>query len=86
MHTSLFRYHRHRLPAEIISHSVWLYFRFAVSFRDVEETLAMRGVTVSYETVREWCLKFGPALRQWFAPRISSTRRPMVPRRSVPKD
>ena len=46
-------------PAEIISHSVWLYFRFALSFRDVEEMLAMRGVTLSYETIREWCLKFG---------------------------
>ena len=52
-------YPRHRFPAEIISHSVWLYFRFALSFRDVEEILAMRGVAVSYETVREWCLKFG---------------------------
>jgi hypothetical protein len=52
MHTSLFRYHRHRFPAEIISHSVWLYFRFALSFRDVEEMLAMRGVSLSYETVR----------------------------------
>ena len=54
-----FFYHRHRFPAEIISHSVWLYFRFALSFRDVEEMLAMRGVTLSYETIREWCLKFG---------------------------
>jgi len=52
-------YHRHRFPAEIISHSVWLYFRFALSFRDVEELLAMRGVALTYETVREWCLKFG---------------------------
>src|SRR5690349_11882708 len=52
-------YHRHRFPAEIISHSVWLYFRFALSFRDVEEMLAMRGVSLSYETVREWCFKFG---------------------------
>src|SRR6266404_4375028 len=52
-------YHRHRFPAEVISHCVWLYFRFALSFRDVEEMLAMRGVFLSYETVREWCLKFG---------------------------
>src|SRR5258705_5633028 len=52
-------YHRYRFPAEIISHCVWLYFRFALSFRDVEEMLAMRGVSLSYETVREWCLKFG---------------------------
>jgi putative transposase len=54
-------YHRHRFPAEIISHCVWLYFRFSLSFRDVEEMLAMRGVSLSYETVREWCLKFGQA-------------------------
>jgi len=51
-------YHRHRFPAEIIGHCVWLYFRFALSFRDIEEMLAMRGVFLSYETVREWCLKF----------------------------
>jgi putative transposase len=59
MRTSISLYHRHRFPAQIISHCVWLYFRFALSFRDVEEMLAMRGVTVSYETIREWCLKFG---------------------------
>ena len=59
MRTSVSPYHRHRFPAEIISHSVWLYFRFALSFRDVEEILARRGVTLSYETIREWCLKFG---------------------------
>jgi hypothetical protein len=59
MRTSVSLYHRHRFPAEIISHCVWLYFRFALSFRDVEEMLAMRGVSLSYETVREWCLKFG---------------------------
>ncbi len=52
-------HHRHRFPTEIIGHCVWLYFRFALSFRDVEEMLAMRGVSLSYETVREWCLKFG---------------------------
>jgi putative transposase len=59
MHNSVSAYHRHRFPAEIISHCVWLYFRFALSFRDVEEILAMRGVVLSYETIREWCLKFG---------------------------
>src|SRR3979490_460316 len=62
-HTSLMcsisPYHRHRFPAEVISHCVWLYFRFALSFRDVEEMLAMRGVALTYETVREGCLKFG---------------------------
>ena len=59
MSTAASLYYRHRFPAAIISHSVWLYFRFALSFRDVEEMLAMRGVSLSYETVREWCLKFG---------------------------
>ena len=49
----------HRFPKEIISHCVWLYFRFGVSFRDVEEMMASRGVLVSYETIRCWCSKFG---------------------------
>ena len=48
-----------RFPSEIISHAVWLYFRFSLSFRDVEELLAERGIVVTYETVRQWCLKFG---------------------------
>ncbi len=48
-----------RFPVEIISHAVWLYFRFNLSYRDVEELLAERGIIVSYETVRQWCLKFG---------------------------
>ena len=48
-----------RFPPEIISHAVWLYFRFSLSFRDVEELLAQRGILVTYETVRQWCLKFG---------------------------
>ncbi len=52
-------YHRRRFPPEIISHCVWLYFRFSISYRDVEEMMAVRGVTLTYETVREWCRKFG---------------------------
>ena len=53
-------YKRHRFPGEIICHAVWLYFRFLLSYRDVEELLAERGIQVSYETVRRWCRKFGP--------------------------
>jgi putative transposase len=53
-------YRRHRFPPAIISHTVYLYFRFAVSYRGVEEMLAQRGIVVSYETIRRWCLKFGP--------------------------
>jgi transposase-like protein len=52
-------YARHRFPSEIIQHAVWLYFRFALSYRDIEDLLAERGVDVSYETVRQWALKFG---------------------------
>src|ERR687883_290507 len=54
-------YRRHRFPAEIIGHAVWLYFRFNLSHRDVEELLAERGIRVSYEAIRLWCRKFGPA-------------------------
>ena len=52
-------YHGYRIPPEIISHAVWLYHRFGVSFRDVEDLLAQRGITVSYEAIRLWCLTFG---------------------------
>lgn len=53
---------RQRFPADVIRHAVWLYFRFTLSFRDVEELLAQRGIGVSYETVRCWTIKFGPQI------------------------
>jgi putative transposase len=53
------RYARHRFPAEVIGYAIWLYFRFPLSLRMVEEILAARGILVSYETVRQWALKFG---------------------------
>ena len=52
-------YHGYRFPPEIISHAVWLYHRFCLSLRDVEDLLAQRGVAVSYETIRQWCQTFG---------------------------
>ena len=52
-------YARHRFPPEVISHAVWLYFRFPLSLRMVEEMLAARGILVSHETVRQWAMKFG---------------------------
>ncbi len=52
---------RHRFPPAIIAHAVWLYCRFARSYRDVEELLAERGVVLTDETVRQWCQKFGQA-------------------------
>jgi putative transposase len=53
------RYKHHRFPAEIMSHGVWLYHRFCLSYRDVEERLFVRGITVTYEAIRKWCRKFG---------------------------
>jgi putative transposase len=63
-------HYRHRFPAEIMSHAVWLYHVFSLSLRDVELLLAERGVVVSYETVRRWCKKFGAG----FADRLRSRR------------
>jgi len=59
MNTRRSRYLRHRFPPEIISHAVWLYSRFSLSFREVEDLLAERGVHVTYETIRQWSIKFG---------------------------
>jgi len=59
MNAKTSNYHGYRFPPEIISHAVWLYYRFCLSFRDVEDLLAKRGVLVSYETIRQWCRKFG---------------------------
>jgi putative transposase len=55
-------YRRHRFPPVVIQHAVWLYLRFTLSYRDVEELLAERGLDLSYESVRSWVLKFGPAI------------------------
>ena len=52
-------YRGYRFPSEVISHAVWLYHRFSLSFRDVEDLLAERGITVTYETIRQWCRTFG---------------------------
>jgi putative transposase len=61
MATKTPNYECHRFPSEIISHAIWLYHRLCLSFHEVEELLAERGVTVAYETVRQWCQKCGPA-------------------------
>ena len=70
------RYLRHRFPPEIISHAVWFYYRYGLSFRDVDDLLAERGVIVSFETVRQWFRKFGPdyARRLKRRPKIESRR------------
>lgn len=60
MKSRLSLYHRRRFPPEIIRHAVWLYYRFCLSYRDVEDLLSERGIGVSYETIRRWCIRFGP--------------------------
>ena len=62
---------RRRFPREVIAHAVFVYHRFALSLRDVEDLLAERGVTVSYETIRVWCAHFGPK----FASRLRKRQR-----------
>jgi transposase-like protein len=69
---------RHRFLAEIIQHAIWLYLRFTLSYRDVEELLAERGLDVSYETVRRWVLR--PADRAQAAAEPPTSERPMAPR------
>src|SRR3981189_3316797 len=59
---ALISYRRHRFPPVVIQHAVWLYLRFTLSYRDVEELLAERGLDISYESVRSWVLKFGSAI------------------------
>jgi putative transposase len=63
-------YCRHRFPPAVIQHAIWLYLRFTLSYRDVEELRAERGLEVSYETERRWVLKFGPG----FARRLRRSR------------
>ena len=62
MQTPSISYKRHRFPPEIISHAVWLYFRFNLSLREIEEMLLKRGIDASYETIRRWVIKFGRKL------------------------
>ena len=61
MNRNAISYKHHRFPAEIIARAVWLYYRFPLSLRLVEEMLLERGIVVSYETIRRWGRKFGPA-------------------------
>jgi putative transposase len=69
-------YKRHRFPPDVIRYAVWLYFRFTLSLRDVEELLAQRGIEVSYETIRCWTRKFG----QVFASNLRRSRPPPTAR------
>ncbi|RDI50312.1 IS6 family transposase [Microvirga subterranea] len=72
--SKLVSYKRHRFPSQIIAHVVWLYFRFPLSLRLVEEMLVERGIVVSFETVRRWALKFGPAFARRLRRKTPSCR------------
>lgn len=78
-------YERRRYPAEIIAHAVWLYYRFTLGLRDVEELTLARGIVVSHETIRTWCAKFGPEYARGLR-RAPQARRHMVPGRDVCQD
>src|SRR5260221_10385099 len=73
-------YRGYRFPPEIIQRAVWLYYRFTLSLRDVEELLAERGIEVTYETIRQWVIQFGPAIA-----RDLRSRRPRPHSRWQPK-
>jgi len=73
------RYAGYRFPAEIIGHAVWLYFRFPLGLRMVEELLAARGIIVSHETVRQWARKFGQQFTNRDPSRVPADRRQMAP-------
>jgi hypothetical protein len=76
-----------RFPVEIISHCVWLYHRFPLSFREVEEMMLERGIVVSHETVRQWCTKFGQTYANGLRRRRPPPRRQVAaPRRGVHQD
>ena len=79
-------YKRHRFPPSIIQHAVWLYYRFNLSIRDVEDLLAERNISVSYEAIRFWINKFGPEIYQTSSAQTLWLRRHLLFGRSVRED
>ena len=86
MKSQLASYHRYRFPPDIISHAVWLYHRFCLSFRDTEDLLAQRGVTITYETIRQWCQRFGPVYARWLRRRRGALLHESSRARTMPTD
>src|ERR1700736_2374936 len=78
-------YRRHCFPPVVIQHALWLYLRFTLSYRDAEELLAERGLDISYESIRSWVLKFGPA-NAGSAAVPSSTERSLASRRTAQQE
>ena len=83
---ALISYARHQFPPVVIQHAVWLYLRFTLSYRDVEDLLAERGLDISYETVRRWVLKFGAAVRTTAAGAAPATELAVAPGRDGSRD
>ena len=79
--TDTTRYKNHRFPGEIIGHEGWLYYRFTLSYRDVQELLFERGIAVSHEAIRKWWRKFG----QDYAKRIGNSKALLAPPRRPPR-
>src|SRR5271169_810620 len=79
-------YAGYRFPPEVIHQAIWLYLRFTLSFRDVEDLLAERGIVVSYETVRRWVNHFGPMIAAHLRKRRPKPHATWHPRRSVPEN
>ncbi len=71
-------YNRHRFPPEVIHHAIWLYARFTLSYRDVEDLLVERGLEISYETVRLWFLKFGKEIARNLKPTCPTSVSPLL--------
>jgi hypothetical protein len=76
-------YSGYRFPPEIIQHAIWLYIRFTLSFRDVEDLLAERGIMVSYETVRRWVNHFGQAIPAYWSLKTVSNTLPFSPKMQI---
>jgi transposase-like protein len=79
-------YKGYRFPPEIISHCVWLYYRFGVSLRDVSELMLARGIEVSHEAIRLWTLRFGMEYARRIAAHAGRLLEPLAPRRTLPDD
>ncbi|MBB3974102.1 transposase-like protein [Hansschlegelia beijingensis] len=76
----------HRFPPDVIRQAVWLYPRFTLSFRDVEDLLAERGLDISYETIRRWVLKFGPVFARDLPASKTAPERDLASRRDGDPD
>ncbi|GLS22201.1 hypothetical protein GCM10007874_52180 [Labrys miyagiensis] len=76
-------YARHRFPPAVLQHAVWSYLRFSLSYRDIEDLLAERGLDICYETIRRWIARFGPLFARETAPHLSEISEAITSRSSA---